>query len=175
MNDSTVLVTTLPDQLLCGTEFDVRRTAGVLVQLVTEAKEELLIASPFITADDEYMGGESMYQSLVAATKRGVKLICFLSTSGAKDVLSNGLHRELHNLTLFEPSSALAAEKRMGSHAKVVIADSMSAYIGSANFTYPGLHSQLEIGVHVHGDIARECRCLWNIVQANGYFQQVFP
>jgi len=50
------------------------------------------------------------------------------------------------------------------------VADGESAYIGSANLTGPGLSGQLELGVLVHGEIARQIEQFWDYAVENGLF-----
>jgi phosphatidylserine/phosphatidylglycerophosphate/cardiolipin synthase-like enzyme len=44
----------------------------------------------------------------------------------------------------------------LGSHAKVIAADGLRAYLGSANMTSAGYSRQFEIGAEVSGDQVRE-------------------
>jgi phosphatidylserine/phosphatidylglycerophosphate/cardiolipin synthase-like enzyme len=52
-------------------------------------------------------------------------------------------------------------KRRLGSHAKFCIPDWDSAYIGSANLTSPGLGENVEIGVMVRGEVARQLERFW--------------
>jgi hypothetical protein len=51
------------------------------------------------------------------------------------------------------------------------LADETEAYIGSANFTGPGLESQLEMGLLVHGVIAQQVREFWRLACQSGFVQ----
>jgi phosphatidylserine/phosphatidylglycerophosphate/cardiolipin synthase-like enzyme len=74
-------------------------------------------------------------------------------------------------LRIWVPSAAAAAGSRLGFHAKFCLADSEHAYIGSANFTGPGLGSQLEMGILVHGSLAQQVRDVWRLACQSGFVE----
>jgi phosphatidylserine/phosphatidylglycerophosphate/cardiolipin synthase-like enzyme len=62
---------------------------------------------------------------------------------------------------------------RLGSHAKFCVADGRRAYVGSANLTGPGLSEHLEIGLLVHGKVAKQIEELWLYSVEIGMFVKV--
>jgi phosphatidylserine/phosphatidylglycerophosphate/cardiolipin synthase-like enzyme len=73
-------------------------------------------------------------------------------------------------MRLFQPSAELGGEHTLGSHAKFCVADGESAYVGSANLTGAGLSGQLELGLLVHGEVARQIEQFWDYAVENGLF-----
>lgn len=53
-------------------------------------------------------------------------------------------------------------------HAKALIVDRLDLLVGSANFTFHGLGSNLELGLRVRGGAAREVAERFDFLQANG-------
>lgn len=147
-----------------------RSTAGVIADLIHDSERELLIATPYLTAEEEYVGGESLYSAMVAASARGVLVRCFFSAEGAIAFSKSGLQAGLRFAEVYVPNKKFVSDGYLGSHAKVVIADGRQAYIGSANLTSPGMHSHLEVGVLVSGKVAEQCRALWTNVLASDFF-----
>jgi phosphatidylserine/phosphatidylglycerophosphate/cardiolipin synthase-like enzyme len=135
--------TPLPDGL--------RRTTGeTLVQLVVQANRTLRLAAPFIDRPGLGFIGDA----LAAATTRGVSLEIMLPTrSTHADDAIDELRETIR-------SSGTIASFRLSrlrfdapwAHLKVLTADSLAAYIGSANVTGAGIAGHnLELGVLVRG------------------------
>ena len=102
-----------------------------------------------------------MSDALLAALDRGVE-VQILSTGTSLetiDVLRS--HGAAGRLMLLRPQLNIQHDRVLGAHAKFCAADWESAYIGSANFTGPGLSSQVEIGVLVAGGIVRQLQAFW--------------
>lgn len=77
-------------------------------------------------------------------------------------------------LRLYRPEdSLLSAPNALGSHAKFLVADGEHAYVGSANFTGRGMGDQLEMGLLVHGEPAREIARFWRYAVDIGLFVEV--
>jgi len=128
-----------------------RRTTGeTLVQLVVGATQTLRLAAPFIDRPGLGFIGDA----LAAATSRGVQLEILLPTRSthADDALDE---LELTIRTSGAPANFTESRLRFDApwaHLKVLTADSLAAYIGSANVTAAGLAGQnLELGVLVRG------------------------
>ena len=69
----------------------------------------------------------------------------------------NRITRSKENLEKMEEAGikVIRLNNPMRNHTKAIIADSKIGVIGSANFTYSGLHTNIEIGVLIKG---RTCR-----------------
>jgi phosphatidylserine/phosphatidylglycerophosphate/cardiolipin synthase-like enzyme len=88
------------------------------------------------------------------AVARGVRVDVISSAKSLQTVRSKFAARSL--IRSFRPKANLADERLIGSHAKFCVRDGVSGYIGSANLTGPGLAGQIEIGVLIRGEIAKQ-------------------
>lgn len=128
-----------------------RHTTGeTLMQLVVQATASLRLAAPFIDGP----GLSFLGDAFAAATKRGVALEILLPTRSthADDALSD--------LTATVRRFGVSKNLRLSrlrfdapwAHLKVVVSDSIAAYIGSANVTGAGIGGRnLELGVLIRG------------------------
>lgn len=126
-----------------------RTTGETLVLLIREAKRHLRIAAPFFDVE----GVSYLIPPLLAAAERGVTVAVAASRTGASVV---ALRRLLSEFARAGRGSQMAAgfpeSDKSWSHLKVVTADSMTAYVGSANMTGAALSGRnLELGVLVRG------------------------
>ena len=149
-----------------------RTTYGVLIELATTARSHLLLASPFIYLGEAMLAG-CLVDAVDHAVHRGVRLdvIC---TDESKDAFRDSLPRLYANSAVhfYRPHPDLARSK-LGSHAKILIADNNAAYVGSANFTDPGLTANLEMGVLVKGSLAHRLQAFWAHLIETGFLEPV--
>lgn len=150
-----------------------RTTIGVLTQLIAQAERSLVIAAPFIQSG-EGMDTSPLADALRAALQRGVNVDVVSTGGGLQAVGAEELRRTVRGrLRLFQPRANLEDKRRLGSHAKFCLADDRHAYIGSANLTGPGLSTNLEMGVLVHGELARQISEFWKYLHEVGFFVEV--
>ena len=130
----------------------VRTTFATAVEMVRAARQEMFVVGYVFTEGAR----ELIEQFAVARRDRGVRLI----------LIGNRMADQLAVLQAFwladspppiifsrmaDPSDAIAAL-----HAKLLICDSTVALVTSANFSYHGLHENIEIGVKIQsGAVAR--------------------
>jgi len=150
-----------------------RTTLGVLSQLLTESKNRVLIGAPFIQPGYGLSDGV-LFAAMESALRRGVSVDILSSAISLGHVDRDRLLcGATGNLQLYRPSDTLTVDQRLGSHAKFCVADGTTAYVGSANLTGPGLSSQLELGLLVHGDIAQQIEEFWDYIIEAGIFVPV--
>lgn len=150
-----------------------RTSLGVLAQLIAQAKRNLVIAAPFIQSGEGIDAGP-LADALRAALQRGVNVDVISTDGGLQAVDAERLRRMGRgHLRLFQPHANIEDEGRLGSHAKFCLADDWHAYIGSANLTGPGLSTNLEMGVLVHGELASQVREFWRYLREVGFFVEV--
>jgi len=129
-----------------------RRTTGeTLIQLVVQATRTLRLAAPFI----DRAGLSFMGDALAAATSRGVKLEILLPTRSthADDALGDLTATIAAQGRADNYSVSRLRDDAPWAHLKVLTADSIAAYIGSANVTGAGIGGHnLELGVLVRGE-----------------------
>jgi phosphatidylserine/phosphatidylglycerophosphate/cardiolipin synthase-like enzyme len=179
------LVITAPDPYSDGLPYAVRArsTLGVLTQLFAEAKENVVITSPFVQSDAVFEIG-ALSDALRMALNRGV-IVEIMST---KENLALSAFQELsanwpEGVRLFHPAFPTSDLSGIGSHAKFCIRDSEAAYVGSANLTLPGLggrnlsgrtsRKHFEMGLLVRGQIALQLRQFWNYSVRVGLFARL--
>lgn len=171
-NQQVELVLTVPQSL--GPEMaylaHARTTLGALTQMVAQTQHELVMAAPYIKGD---MFGQSILQLALqhAVEKRHVQL-SIVTTGENLDGLINisWVMANRARIYLFRPKTNMEIQQHLGSHAKFCIADGRTAYIGSANLTFLGLHRHLEMGVLLHEELARQVSDFWKLLVASGFF-----
>ncbi len=147
-----------------------RTTLGALTQMVAQAQRELVMAAPYIRGD---IFGQGILQNALqyAVEKRHVQL-SIVTTGESLDSFTNidWIKANRGRVHFFRPKTNVDIEQHLGSHAKFCIADEQIAYIGSANFTFLGLHQHLEIGVLLYGELAKQVFDLWKLLRLNEFF-----
>lgn len=118
-----------------------RSMEGSLLELINEAKEEILILSYSMTH-----GAERILKAIEGALSRGVKLTMIINhiealddgiLSTLKEMMENYTHCKIYAFRWSEKSEL---------HAKLLISDRVAAIVGSSNLTSKGLVWNLEIG-----------------------------
>ncbi|MFG3604351.1 DISARM system phospholipase D-like protein DrmC [Micromonospora chersina] len=131
----------------------VRATAQVLIDLIREARTELLLMTYSATKYPPLLA------ALAAAVDRGVAVTVVVETlDGARGALNGA-----------EPAAAFAdvpgvqvwhwpveqrVEDRAKMHAKIAVADRRVLLVSSANLTQSGVNKNVEAGLLVHGGTA---------------------
>jgi phosphatidylserine/phosphatidylglycerophosphate/cardiolipin synthase-like enzyme len=144
---------------------------GVLVQLFAEAEANVVLGSPFMQSSHGLSEGP-LAIAAAAALARGIAVDILGTEVGLREIRLEELARGAKApLRAWVPASSPGSTGRLGFHSKFCLADETTAYIGSANFTGPGLESQLEMGLLVHGQIAREVRDFWRLACDSGFVE----
>lgn len=137
------LVATLPDSLPLDSRIrhSILPLAAVLHRLITEAEQKILIFSPFF----DQSGFDRLASALLAAASRGVIITIITrqlsDPSSINHQVLRGLTRQAavrdldNHLLLYEYQQLKEGRIVLASHAKALLADSRTAYIGSANLT----------------------------------------
>jgi phosphatidylserine/phosphatidylglycerophosphate/cardiolipin synthase-like enzyme len=121
-----------------------------LTALLTTARASVRFVAPFF----DVAGASYLAEPIAAATSRRVLVQLYLPPDVAKKEAPLRLMKDALARTgrsdHFEVYSA--TERNPWPHLKVMVADSVAAYVGSANITGPGLRQgNLEFGVLVRG------------------------
>lgn len=132
-----------------------RQTAGVMLELIDAAADELILATPFV----DLRAVAAMSGSLASARRRGVDLAIVTSVGRGQSFAAIAMNDESDGLGGLRVTEVRTEVSPLGSHAKVLVVDRRRAYVGSANLTAAGLGRNVEIGVEVTGpqveDLAR--------------------
>jgi len=160
------LVATLPDNLPLDSwiRHNILPLATVLHRLITEAEQEIFILNPFF----DKAGFDRLASALLAAASRGVIITIItrqlsdpisINHQVLKRLVRQAAGRDLNDhFLLYEYQQLEEGRVVLASHAKVLLADSRNAYIGSANLTEYGMARFVEIGVLLRGPQARQLR-----------------
>lgn len=163
-NNAWLPVATIPDQAirvaLTGT---LLQTAGVIFGLIEQAQTELWIVTPFLDLPSvEFLRGP-----IVAAISRGaeVRILTTERNESFIEALVEPIEATQPKLQIWYADAALSD---LGSHAKAVVADRNSAYLGSANLTSYGLAKHFEIGAVLKGPEVSTLVMLFEILTLSG-------
>lgn len=138
-------------------------------KLLAEVEQELIVVAPFWRTDgvDALLSaaGRTDYTGVTVRIltqphtwmkredKEGVRrFVCVLESKGA-------------TVTLRAPKPSDEGSQPIV-HAKLLLADGISVYVGSANFTRSGLHFGIEVGVLSKGNVAQSFRSWFEAVDA---------
>lgn len=143
-----------------------RRTTGeTLVQLAVGATRTLRLAAPFINQ----VAIAFLADSLAAATARGVSLEVLLPTRSTHAGSALGeLERIIRSHgDIARLSVAALQDDAPWAHLKVLSADAIAAYIGSANVTGAGIGGRnLELGILVRGTAVATVEAVLDLYRA---------
>ncbi len=120
-----------------------------MVSVILHAKKTLRLAFPFVDR-----ASEMIFRQLSYAWRRGcaIQLLCrdtsALERLQADPDLLRALRENRDGAAVRGPFSAVSGEL-WTFHAKVLIADQVQAYVGSANLTRSSLRDQAEMGMLV--------------------------
>jgi len=142
------LVHTVPTETALATP-DLRDPATVWTQMFDAAQKEIVIAQ-FYVASQRGARFDSVIDRLAAAGKRGVKIRFLMEERGraASDAATIERLRAIPNLTFrFMEYGKLSANGII--HAKYLVVDGRSAYLGSQNFDWRSFAHIHETGVKI--------------------------
>jgi len=147
--DDVAVVATLPLKTLIPIR-NLKSLYAELCKLIINATSDVSIINPYFDAD----GRTKILPYLKAAVNRGVGIRVI--SRGAKSLSGRNqaasflrplLKERTHDVEL----RSFQVAQRAPVHAKVLISDSISAYVGSANLTGRSLANNLEVGVVLTG------------------------
>lgn len=144
-----------------------RMTLGALTQMISQIERHVLLSVHFIQSGDAVRA--PIFCALQSALGKGVS-IDVVSTRSGLEVVRGRLSTQgtKGRLRFFQPQVNIDDERRIGSHAKTCVSDGEHAYVGSANLTIPGLNEHFEIGLLVHGEVARQVWDFWRLLMERG-------
>ena len=156
------LVATLPP----GTLGIARTTDQVLLEMLRTPVEEVILLGYELT-------DHKMIRLLVEAATGGADLIVICDrTRGAADrILNLGLGR----LRVYQDRERLEGLPYSSMHAKCLLVNGTDLLITSANFTFHGLHGNVEIGIRMSGPPAWEARTIFSHLVEEGIVEEVRP
>lgn len=164
---STELVVTFPGH----DRISARHTLQIVRQMLAGAKSEVLVAGYAITE----AGG--LHSQLTEAARRGIRIVLICSSwkdrtgRTAADLTSAQWPADVPRPMLYEYQDA--SEHGAGMHVKCLLVDASDLLIGSANFTFPGLNTNVEMGVRLDGHVAKSARAVFDELLRTGRFAEI--
>jgi phosphatidylserine/phosphatidylglycerophosphate/cardiolipin synthase-like enzyme len=146
------LVATLPPE----TPGIARPTEQVVRQMIETAKTEIILLGYELTDRD-------LIAQLATAARRGasVILICDRGRGAAARILE-AWPSSTPPPRIFHDRERLDGATYASMHAKSLLVDASDLLVTSANFTFHGLHGNVEIGVRLSGAPAAEARKIFS-------------
>jgi phosphatidylserine/phosphatidylglycerophosphate/cardiolipin synthase-like enzyme len=142
------------------------QTSDAFFSLARAAKEEFTVLSPFLDQQ-----GADFLAELFALCSPSVRRILICRPLDEPEC-GNAFRRRAADfrrlgVSLYEYAlPSLLPSGRETFHAKVVLADASSFYVGSSNFMGSALDRSFECGVIVHGETARQLRYVLAALQS---------
>lgn len=174
MNEAQIVITSPgPDAIQIAHDVRARTTLGVLTTLIAESKKHLVIASPFVQAD-EAVSKEPLAGALKEALKRGVGVEIASTRKGLDNLNRAELSSLARNyIRYFQASVDYPDSSSIGFHAKFCVSDGQKAYVGSANLTKPGIEQHFEMGVLVFDKTASHILKVWRYLVSKEFFVEI--
>lgn len=144
-----------------------RSTISVIQEMIDKAENSITIVGYRI---EEY--AEHIVNSLHRAVLRGVKVRFVIDRAQVQMPVLKRIWKT-DNLPPIYSRRINKSDLMASVHAKIVIIDSLVLLVTSANLTFHGLHSNLEIGIRVRGRTATEAEKLINEVIRTGYLELI--
>lgn len=163
---SSDLVVTFP-----GTaEIPARHTAQVVREMLSAARREIIIVGYAITGD----GGLPELLAEAANTVSRIVVICSSwktdAGTSAIDALLNSWPAKLPKPSVYTFNNSSDAGLM---HVKTLIVDSSEMLVTSANFTHYGMTRNVEFGVRVTGEVARNAKLVFDAFLRTGRFTRI--
>lgn len=138
--------------------------------MVAQTQQELVTSAPYIK--EQIIDHGILHDALRHAVKERQVQLSIVSTSESLNRFSSvGWVAENRNrVRFFRPRPNVESVRNLGSHAKFCISDGMTAYVGSANLTYLGIHEHIEMGVLLNGEIVRQISEFWIKLVEKGFY-----
>ncbi|HDR8069095.1 phospholipase D-like domain-containing protein [Bacillus cereus] len=139
VKESIELVATAPPTI----DSDLRKTIGVVRQIIIEAQEEILITSYSIS---EYF--DEILDLMISKSLVGVKVVFLIDDNPRVLNYVEYIRRksDLSNFILYKYNKGSSSL-----HAKVIVVDRKKAFVSSSNLSYNGIVNNLEIGTLITG------------------------
>ncbi|MEH7309269.1 phospholipase D-like domain-containing protein [Neobacillus drentensis] len=142
----------------------IRKTVGVVRQLLNEAKSHILITGYAIT---EYF--TDIFDLVLAKNSNGVQVDLYVDDNQRVTQFLNQIKNKDHQLNIYtyqgKDFSAL--------HAKVLTIDYQKAFVSSANLSYNGIVNNLELGTLITGKKVTALTQIFEELNTQGYFRKL--
>jgi phosphatidylserine/phosphatidylglycerophosphate/cardiolipin synthase-like enzyme len=146
------LVATLPPEM----PGIARPTQRVVSDMILTAKTEVILLGYELTDHD-------LVQLLAAAVHRGVDVVMICDrVRGVGRRVAEAWPRGVGRPKIFHDRARVDGAPYASMHAKCLLTDAHELLVTSANFTFHGMHGNIEIGVRLSGAPAHEARKIFS-------------
>ncbi len=157
------LVATLPEE----TPGIARPTESVVSEMITKAKKEVVLLGYEFTDLD-------LLQLLADAATRAVSVVMICDRGRGSAVrVRESWPSPTCRPRLFHDRERADAALYASMHAKCLLVDGIDLLVTSANFTFHGLHGNIEIGVRLCGSPAAEARKIFSHLVENRIVEEL--
>jgi phosphatidylserine/phosphatidylglycerophosphate/cardiolipin synthase-like enzyme len=131
-------------------------TAEVFARLMSQARETIKIFSPYV---------DPTFTALAHAARAPIQVVTTLREARMKSSPVLERFATTRPLAVRYLHEKHAKSQMFQLHAKMILADSSMAYVGSANFTDTSLHYNFELGVFLEDrDVIRQLHAIFDYV-----------
>ena len=157
------LVATLPEE----TPGIARPTESVVREMITKAKKEIVLLGYEFTDLD-------LLRLLADAATRSVTVVMICDRGRGSAVrVRESWPSPTCRPRLFHDRERADAALYASMHAKCLLVDGLDLLVTSANFTFHGLHGNIEIGVRLSGSPAAEARKIFSHLVENRIVEEL--
>jgi phosphatidylserine/phosphatidylglycerophosphate/cardiolipin synthase-like enzyme len=143
---------------------NVRKTVGVVRQLLTEAKSHILITGYAIS---EYF--TDIFDLVLAKNSNGVQVDLYVDDNQRVSQFLNQIKNKDHLLNIY----TYQGKDFSSLHAKVLTVDYQKAFVSSANLSYNGIVNNLELGTLISGKKVTALTQIFEDLKNQGYFKKL--
>lgn len=144
---------------------NVRKTIGVVRQLINEAKTHILITGYAIS---EYFN--DIFDLVLARSEQGIQVDLYVDNNEQVSQFLKQFKGRNHKVNIYNYSG-----KGFSSlHAKLLVIDFQKAFVSSSNLSYNGIINNLEIGTLITGKKALSLTRIFDELYTQGYFKKLY-
>ena len=157
------LVATLPPE----TPGLARPTERVVHEMVSQANTEVILLG-------YELRDEVLVKLLARASGRGADVVVICDRGrGALQMVNRAWPRGVRRPKIFQDRARTKASPYASMHAKCMLVDGCDLLVTSANFTFHGLHGNIELGVRLGGSPAAEARKIFTHLVESRVLEEV--
>lgn len=142
---------------------NVRRTVGVVRQLLNESKSHILLTGYAIS---EYFN--DIFELVLAKSSQGIKVDLFVDNNQRVAGFLRQLEEKNHSINIY---TYQGKDTYSSLHAKVLIVDYQKAFVSSSNLSYNGIMNNLELGTLITGKKVITLKQIFDELLIEGYFK----
>jgi hypothetical protein len=144
---------------------NVRKTVGVVRQLVNEANNHILLTGYAIS---EFFN--DIFELVLMKNTQGVQVDLYVDDNQQVASFLNQFKPNEHQVRIYRYQGK---ETFSSLHAKVMVVDYQKAFVSSANLSYNGIVNNLELGTLIEGKKVTVINQIFNELLSKGYFKRI--